>query len=101
MFTGWTTVLIPWGTHRRASARIEVRGDFNGWALENVVIRDIDWIEIETVSGFKKGKVVSIDEDDTINAEFKAYFECMPQDVQEEYLEGAELYNADEYGITL
>ena len=103
VFTGWATVLIPWGLNEQANARIEVTGDFsfNGADLENMTIKDIDWIEIETISGYRKGRIEGIDADDVRNDVFKAYFEAMPEHAQNQYIAGAELYNADEYGIIL
>ena len=101
VFSGWATVSTPWTSQTKAHARIKVRGTFTSCELEDITVDDVDWVEVHTVDGFREGLIETEEDIDGLNEQFLKYFEAMPDKAQNEALEGADMWNADGYGITL
>ena len=100
-FGGWATIDISWSNLKRCRARIQVRGDWDGDGLTGIEVTDLDWLEIETVDGFRKGQVEAFDADDPEADELVALFSNLPAEAMAEALSGTTLSDIDDREIEL
>lgn len=96
-FTGWATVEMPWTSMVTCQARIRVGADLNedGEIVGTVWVDDVDWVEMHTVDGFRKGRIESVD-DDEVELDVMKLFEALPTERQTELLAGNTLSDIDD-----
>ena len=100
-FEGWHTITIAWSNLKTCQARIKVRGEWDGVGLFDIQVQDVDWMELHTVDGFRKGRIDAFDGDDDEADQLRRLFDNLPTEAQAEALSGATLADIDDREIVL
>ena len=96
-FTGWAIIDLPWTAQVTCQARIRVGADLNndGELINPAWVDDVDWIELHTFDGFRKGKIEALDLEDHAQC-ITTLFESLPMVAQTEKLSGVTLSDIDD-----